>query len=283
MFIRRRKVEIAIPEDDPAASLLFPRACAPKVSIVVPAHNAWSYTHLCLRAVLEHTESPAYEVILADDASTDDTRVATERLQNVLVLRDRNRRGYVASCNSAVRRARGQYVVLLNNDTVVQPGWLSALVAATDRDGDVGIVGARVLSGDGSLQEAGCFVLSDGTPIRRGFGGDPTDPAFAGPLDVDYVSGCCLLIRRALWNRLGGFDERFSPAYYEDVDLAFAARARRYRVRYEPDAVVLHFGGVSYGRNVAGRTDELVAVNAERFVSKWRDVIRRAPRTWTAG
>jgi GT2 family glycosyltransferase len=269
--IRGRNADVVVPEGDPRSLLVFPEEPSPTVSIVVPAHNAWAYTHLCLRAILEHTASPRYEVVLADDASTDDTALATELLQNVTVVRDGMRRGYVANCNNAVRRARGRYVVLLNNDTVVQPGWLRALVTATDRDRDVGIVGGRVLSGDGSLQEAGCFVLSDGTPVRRGLGSDPTDRAFATPVEVDYVSGCCLLVRRDLWHRLGGFDARFAPAYYEDVDLAFAARVHRYRVMYEPTAVVLHFGGVTYGQEPSTGTSQLVAANAAKFVSKWRD------------
>jgi GT2 family glycosyltransferase len=269
--IGRRNVGVVVPEDDPRSLLVFPEESSPSVSIVVPVHNAWAYTHLCLRAILEHTKSLRYEVLLADDASTDDTALATELVRNVTVVRDGRRRGYVANCNNAVRRARGDYLVLLNNDTVVQPGWLRALVTAADRDPDIGIVGGRVVSSDGSLQEAGCFVLADGTPVRRGLGGDPADPAFATPLEVDYVSGCCLLVRRGLWRRLGGFDARFAPAYYEDVDLAFGSRVHRYRVMYEPTAVVLHFGGVTYGHEPSMSTSELVELNAAKFVSKWRD------------
>jgi GT2 family glycosyltransferase len=263
--------DLVVPIDDPSACLAFPLARAPRVSIVVPVHDAWHYTHLCLRAILEHTaRSPSYEVILADDASVDATRGARGRLRNVVVLRDGVRRGYVANCNHAVRSARGEYVVLLNNDTVVQPGWLGALVAAADRARDVGIVGGKVVARDGSLQEAGCFIHADGTPVARGYGANPNDPAFACALDVEYVSGCCLLVRRTVWDRIGGFDERFAPAYYEDVDLAFAVRARGFRVLYEPDSVVLHFRGVTYGQEPTSGTTDLMARNAERFTRKWR-------------
>jgi GT2 family glycosyltransferase len=268
--------DLVVPIDDPSSSLEFPPARSPRVSIVVPVHDAWCYTHLCLRAILEHTpRSPSYEVILADDASTDETQAARGGLRNIAVLRDGLRRGYVANCNHAVRKARGEYVVLLNNDTVVQPGWLGALVAAADRAPDVGIVGGKVVARDGSLQEAGCFILPDGTPVARGFGADPKDPAFACALDVEYVSGCCLLVRRSLWERIGGFDERFAPAYYEDVDLAYAVRARGFRVMYEPESVVLHFRGVTYGQEPTSGTTDLLARNAEKFTRKWRSEAAR--------
>jgi GT2 family glycosyltransferase len=247
--------DLVVPIDDPSSSLEFPPARSPRVSIVVPVHDAWCYTHLCLRAILEHTRrSPSYEVILADDASTDETQTA----------------------RGGLRKARGEYVVLLNNDTVVQPGWLGALVAAADRAPDVGIVGGKVVARDGSLQEAGCSILPDATPAARGFGADPNDPAFACALDVEYVSGCCLLVRRSLWERIGGFDERFAPAYYEDVDLAYAVRARGFRVMYEPESVVLHFRGVTYGQEPTSGTTDLMARNAEKFTRKWRrEAVRR--------
>lgn len=263
-----------IPDDDPTTPLVFPESPAPEVSIVIPVYNAWAHTHLCLRAILQHTKSPSYEVILADDASTDETTTASLSLKNVVVIRDDTRRGYVLRCNEAARMARGRYLVLLNNDTVVQPGWLGALARGADGRHDVGIVGGKVLAADGSLQEAGCLVLADATPVRRGIGGNPADRAYAEATEVDYVSGCCLLIRRELWQQLGGFDERFAPAYYEDVDLAFAARLYGYRTMYEPRAVVLHVGGVTYGRERTGGTKELVSVNAQKFLSKWPDVTR---------
>lgn len=263
-----------VPPDDSAAPLAFPRSTRPRVSIVVPAHNAWAHTHLCLRAMLEHTASPSYEVILADDASTDDTVRASELLHGVTVVREGVQRGFVENCNHAARVARGDYLMFLNNDTVVQPGWLEELVATGDNDPQIAIVGGKVLAEDGRLQEAGCVVFRDGTPAQFGRGGHPVDPAFNYVKEVDYVSGCCLLVRRQVWEQLGGFDELFSPGYFEDVDLAFRARAAGKRVVYQPRAAVMHVEGISHGRDEDSELKRrFMRINGERFRERWSELL----------
>jgi GT2 family glycosyltransferase len=264
-----------IPEDDPNERLVFPRASRPRVSVIVPAHNAWRHTHLALRAILEHTSGPSYEVILAEDASTDGTTRASDLLVNASVLSDGVRRGFVANCNHAARAARGDYLLFLNNDTVVQPGWLAALVRTADRRPDAGIVGGKVVGEDGHVQEAGCMVFRDGGPAQYGRGGDPSDPAFNYVKEVDYVSGCCLLVRRRAWEELGGFDERFSPGYFEDVDLAFRARSAGYAVLYQPRGVVMHTEGVSHGRDPTSGIKRFLGVNAAVFRARWGPVLER--------
>ena len=261
-----------------------------RVSIVVPAYNEWRHTHLCLRAVLEHTAAPAFEVLLADDASTDRTMDAPLLLDNVVVVRDGRRRGFLGNCNQAARFARGEYLVLLNNDTVVQPGWLEALVATADRDPRIGIVGAKILYEDGRLQDAGGVVYRDGSAARYGKDGDPAAPAYNQLRDVDYVSGCCLLVRRDLWRRLGGFDGRYSPGYYEDVDLAFRVRANGFRVVYEPGAVVAHSEGASHGHDPSSGAKRFLPRNAEIFRSTWAEELVRdrsdrppEPAAWDPG
>ena len=265
-----------VPADDPADVLRFPSFDQPRVSIVVPAHNAWAHTHLCLRAVLESTHGVEYEVLLADDDSSDETTHAHDVLHNVRVVRDGRRRGFVANCNNAAQSARGtDYLLLLNNDTVVQPGWLNELVALADREPDVGIVGAKIVDENGSIQEAGCMIFRDGSAAHYGRGRDRRDPSCNYVKDVDYVSGCCLLIRRHLWDELGGFDEDFSPGYYEDVDLAFRARRVGHRVSYQPRAEVVHAEGVSHGTDPETGVKRFLGVNAEKFAGRWRTTLQR--------
>jgi GT2 family glycosyltransferase len=264
-----------VPSDLPSERLSFPRCNDPLVSIVIPAHNYWAHTHLCLRAVLEHTAGPSYEVILADDASTDETTGAADLLRNVTIIRSETQLGFVTNCNHAARHAHGQYLLLLNNDTVVQPGWLEELVATADRELDAGVVGGKVLDEEGYVQEAGCVIFADGSAAQFGRGQHPVDPACNYVKDVDYVSGCCLLIRRDLWNRLGGFDEEFSPGYYEDVDLAFRVRQAGHRVVYQPRALVVHSEGVSHGRDPDAGIKRYLGINAEKFRERWQDVLER--------
>jgi len=178
--------------------------------------------------------------------------------------------GFLRSCNAGARVARGRYVVFLNNDTIVRGGWLDSLVRTADAEPDVGVVGARIVFPDGTLQECGSFVWRDGHSSQHGRGGDPARPEFQSVRDVDYCSGACLLVRRELFEAINGFDDRFHPAYYEDVDLAFQARARGYRVIVQPAAVIEHHEGGSYGGDESRRRKRaFIDVHRERFVTKW--------------
>jgi O-antigen biosynthesis protein len=264
-----------VPEGLPSERLSFPRCDDPVVSIVVPAHDHWEHTHLSLRAVLEHTEGPPYEILLADDASTDETAEAERMLDNVRIVRAERRRGFLENCNAASQVARGRYLLLLNNDTVVQPGWLRELVSAAERSNDVGIVGAKLLQEDGRLLEGGGMIFSDGTAAQYGRDDDPRRGEYNYLKEVDYVSGCCLLVRTELWRALGGFDPVYSPGYYEDVDLAFRVRRSGYRVVYQPRASVVHVEGVSHGRALDEGIKRFLLVNAEKFRARWSDVLER--------
>jgi O-antigen biosynthesis protein len=267
-------LELTLPESDPSSPLTFPTGHSPLVSILVPAHNQWEHTHRCLDAVLRHTEGVEYEVILADDASDDDTTRASELLEGVVIASGGDRRGYVQNCNAASKRARGDFLVLLNNDTVVQPGWLEAMLEVA-KDEAVGIVGAKLVYEDGRLQEAGGMVFRDGSAANYGRDGAAAAPGANYVKDVDYVSGACLLVRADLWSRLGGFDSRYSPGYYEDVALAFEARRLGYRVVYQPRAVVVHFEGISHGRDTSAGVKRHQVLNAKTFREQWEDVLTR--------
>jgi GT2 family glycosyltransferase/glycosyltransferase involved in cell wall biosynthesis len=259
---------LTIPPDDPSTPIVFESVDRPVVSIVVPAHDNWRYTHLCLRAVSEHTGGPTYEVVLADDDSHDETATGGNVLEGVVHLADGIRRGYLESCNNAARYARGEFIVFLNNDTVVQPGWLEAMLELV-RDGSVGVVGPKLVYEDGRLQEAGGIIWRDGSAENFGRDGDPDAPDVNYVKEVDYISGACMLVRASLWREIGGFDVRYSPGYYEDPDFAFEARRRGYRVVYQPRSVVVHFEGVSHGRDVTTGVKRFQSINRHAFQDKW--------------
>ena len=171
-----------------------------------------------------------------------------------IVTNDENL-GFLRSCNRAAAQARGRYLVLLNNDTLVLPGWLDALLQTAKDGEDVGAVGAKLIYPNGLLQEAGGIVWQDGSAWNWGRGEDPEDPRFQYVRQVDYCSAACLLVPKALFDELGGFDDRYAPAYYEDTDLCFAIRARGKRVLYQPAAQVVHFEGVSHGTDESSRPE----------------------------
>lgn len=250
-------------------------SATPEVSIVIPVHDHWDVTQACLRSIGASTPSASYEVVVVDDASQDPTRHALTTVEGVRVVRlDRNV-GYLHACNEGARRARGRYILLLNNDVEVVDGWLDALIDAMESHASVGAVGAKLVYPDGRLQEAGSIIWSDGHGWNYGRGNDPHHPAFCFVREVDYCSAACLMVRRDLFERLGGFDERYAPAYYEDSDLAFGIRSLGYRVLYQPDAVVVHHEGVSHGTDVSVGTKRFQDLNRAEFVKKWSEQLAR--------
>ena len=142
-----------------------------------------------------------------------------------------------------------------------------------EADDSVGICGPMLLFDDGQLQEAGGIVWSDASAWNYGRMANPMLPAFNYRREVDYVSGACMLVRRSVWDELGGFDERFAPAYYEDTDFCFAARAAGYRVVYQPYARVYHFEGGTHGTDYGAGGKKHQLVNAKKFLDKWHPTL----------
>ncbi len=249
--------------------LVLPNAEAPVASIVIPVHGRFAYTFLCLESIQGSVAGVPCEVILVDDASPDRTREIERDVRGLVVVRNTTNLGFVDSCNRGAAQARGRVLVFLNNDTAVQPGWLEALLEALARPG-VGMVGAKLVYPDGTLQEAGGVVWRDASAWNFGRGGSPELPEVTHPRAVDYCSGACLALPRALFERLGGFDLRYRPAYYEDTDLAFRVREAGLGVWYEPRAVVVHFEGVSSGTDTGAGVKRHQLLNRERFLARWQ-------------
>lgn len=222
------------------ARLCWPRTDGPLVTVVLVLHNRAELTLRCLRALSEPGPGPL-EILVVDNASSDETRLLLDRLVGVRIIRNADNRGFLRAVNQAARRARGTHLLLLNNDAELLPGSLAAAVRTLESGRDVGAVGGRLILPDGRLQEAGGIVWADGSCAGYGRGEDPESPEFLFRRDVDFCSGAFLLTPRDLFLEVGGFDEAFAPAYYEEVDYCLRLRGLGRRTVYEPDAAVLHF------------------------------------------
>ena len=256
--------------------LVFPKEEHPMVSIVIPVYNQIHYTYLCLASILEHTKDVSYEVIIADDVSTDATEHLSEFAENLVIRRNKTNQGFLRNCNQAAEAARGKYVMFLNNDTQVTEGWLSSLVRLIESDGTIGMVGSKLVYPDGRLQEAGGIIWSDGSGWNYGRLDDPDKPEYNYVKDVDYISGAAILLSNNLWKQIGGFDDRFAPAYCEDSDLAFEVRKAGYRVVYQPLSKVIHFEGISNGTDVNGSGLKRYQVeNSEKLKEKWAEEFKK--------
>ena len=244
----------------------------PLVSIVIPCYNQVHYTYACLASILDHTGDVAYEVIIADDVSTDATKDLDKYVKGLVIRRNKTNQGFLLNCNQAAQAARGKYILFLNNDTQVTEGWLSSLVKLIESDSTIGMVGSKLVYPDGRLQEAGGIIWSDGSGWNYGRMDDPDKPEYNYVKDVDYISGASIMIRRELWEQIGGFDVRYTPAYCEDADLAFEVRKAGYRVVYQPLSKVIHFEGVSNGTDVNGTGLKRYQVeNFKKLKEKWAE------------
>lgn len=255
----------------------------PSYSIIIPVYNNLRYTKQCLeqlRATLPQIHEG--EIIVVDDCSTDETERVLRTLASdwgeLHVVNNKTNQGFLRSCNLGASVAKGEYLVFLNNDTLPQQGWLSPLFEIFRRFGDAGAVGGKLIYPDGSLQEAGGIIFSDGSGWNFGKHDPITDhPLYSHVREVDYCSGALLVTRRELFNELGGFDMRFVPAYYEDTDYCFQIRKHGLKVYYQPESVVVHFEGTSSGTDINAGVKKHQVLNKTKFVKKWHDTLEKQP------
>lgn len=254
--------------------LIFKKEFKPKVSIIIPVYNNWSYNYRCLFSILKNTKDISYEVIIADDASTDQTKEIDKYIENIIVARTPGNLGFLRNCNNAVKYTHGEYLFLLNNDTTVQKGWLKPLIDLIESDEKIGMVGSKLVYPDGRLQEAGGIIWNNASGWNYGKFDDPNKPEYNYVKEVDYISGAAIMTSKKLWNEIGGFDERYDFAYFEDVDFAFEVRKKGYKVVYQPESVIAHFEGVSHGTNEESGLKTYQKKNKEIFLKKWEKVLK---------
>jgi len=235
---------------------------------------AWKNADLlarCLESLQRHLPHGLAEVvILLNGANSDVVDYVRGYVVGAKVVVSEVNLGFAGGCNRAAAFATGEYLVLLNDDTEIEPDWLEALVETADAHSTAGAVGSRILFPDGSLQEAGCIIWSDGTTMPIGRHDASEANAFAHPRRVDYCSACSLLIRRSVWDALRGMDENYYPAYYEDVDFCLRVQLAGGIVIYEPRSQIRHRQSAStdehFRRFVWSRSHQY-------FSNKWRDVL----------
>jgi GT2 family glycosyltransferase len=265
-------------------------------SVIIPNYNGKRLLETCLDALRRQTYPAALtEIIMVDDASTDDSvQFVRERFPEVKIIRLASNGGLAIGCNAGAKAATGELLVMLNNDTEAEPGWLAALVEAAERYPQAGAIASKMLLFDRRtvLHNAGDMMGADGIPRNRGVWQEDR-----GQYDGDTVvfGGCGggVAYRRKAWQQAGGFDERLFM-YLEDVDLAWRLQLLGWEARFAPHARLYHqlsaTGGGTLASYYTGRNTitviakdmpgPLIRRHLARIISaQWR-VTRDALRAW---
>ena len=228
----------------------------PGLSIVIVTYNSRAHIDRCLSSLVEHPPALDHEIVVVDNASTDGTAADTrQRWTGVRVIDAGANLGFARANNLGIHQTRGGLILLLNPDTIVPAGAIDRLIAALDARPDAAIAGPRLVNGDGRAELSFGAMLSPFAELQqkflargaeRGLGAVTTYVEWLTrrPHEVDWVSGACMLVRRADAEAAGLMDERFFM-YVEDVDFCAAVRARGRRVLFAPAAEIVHFRGQS--------------------------------------
>ena len=260
-----------------AAKIVLPApGKSPDVSIILPVFNNLKLTLECLSSISQASDPQVtFEVLVRDDASTDDTVKVLSTIKHIRLVRNPENLGFLQNCNRALEDVRGKYVVFLNNDAQVYQGWLSGLLATFSQYPRVGAVGPRFLYPSGHLQEVGAAFRLDATADMVGHGEAPNQLRYSYARRVDYSSGACLMVPTALIKELDGFSEAFLPCYCEDSDLCLRIQEIGYFVYCNPAVTITHH----LSKTTAPLNEEFkyrcVAKNLNTLAGKWAHRLER--------
>ena len=258
---------------------------APGVSIIIPTRNAYPLLHLCLGTLFEKTRYPNFEVVVVDNGSDDpallDYLEGLKQAGKIIVLRDNGPFNFSALNNRAVARCIREYVLLLNNDVeIIEPDWLTEMVSVAARPG-VGAVGARLWYPNKTLQHAGVIVGLGGVAGHAHLGLAPGNPGYLGRAvllqSFTAVTAACLLVKRAIFDEVGGLDEHNLPVAFNDVDFCLKITQAGYRNIWTPHAQLIHHESASRGSDVAPDKQERFVSEVRFMEKKWGDRLFRDP------
>jgi len=245
----------------------------PLSSIIIVTYNNFNYTQKCLESIFKKTAYPNYEIIIVDNKSTDNTRRYLLRLQekhlNVKVILNEENLGFAKANNIGIKESSGEYIILLNNDTIVTIGWLSGLIKHLDRDKNLGLIGPVTNS------------IANEAKIKVGYADIKDIDNFANEnriknmnklySKISVLAMFCLALRREIFEEIGPLDELFTIGMFEDDDYSYRAHKKGYGIACADDVFIHHFGGTSFKKLDHDKYMELFEKNKAIFEKKWEN------------
>ena len=273
-WFRQSRFRTLYPRHSFTGPIKFREAPAPEASVIICVYNQLEWTRRCLGSLVSTLNRTSFEVIIVDDCSEQKTVDYLSTIDGALLIRNDQNLGFLRSANIGAQAARAPKLLFLNSDTVVTDGAIDELILALDTPTTV-VAGAKLLYPSGAVQEAGGVIWTDGTGMNFGRADhNPSRAEYSYWREVDYVSGAAMAVQRDYFDRSGGFDSAFAPAYFEDTDLCFRARRDGYKVMFVSTAVVYHLEGVSHGASAATASHQLMERNRPIFREKWHDELQ---------
>lgn len=236
------------------------------VSIVIPVYNHFDYTKQCLDSIIEFTGCE-YEIIVVDNGSTDGTPEKLKSYEKVKIIRNENNEGFPKAVNQGINAARGNYILILNNDVIVTDGWLERMVEVAQSSQSTGIVGP--LSNSVSGVQLDKNAKYESIEQMHSYAARLAIKNKGKVLEFPRVAFLCTLIKKDVINKIGGLDERFSPGNFEDDDFCLRAQIAGFKTVIAQDVFVHHFGSVSFKENGEDEYARRLEVNKQKFIGKW--------------
>ncbi|MBG9588635.1 glycosyltransferase family 2 protein [Cytobacillus firmus] len=233
-------------------------------SIIILTQNGFQHTKRCIQSISDHTEA-RYELICIDNGSSDGTSEYLKTLPNSTVIVNEINTGFPGGCNQGFSMAKGEYIVILNNDTVVTKKWLSKLIKWLEIDDKIGIVGPRsnFVLPEQMIHQVPYHTIDEMHIFADKWMEKNKEQGFTAP----YLSGFCMAFKKELLLKIGGMDERFYPGYFEDIDFSIRARIAAKKLWVANDVYIHHHGSSSFKRL---KQNKILNVNREKFLKKWR-------------
>ena len=251
---------------------------AKNVDIIIPSFGKFEMTLSCLLSIYKDLlinrnffkDKFSIKIIVAEDQSQDFEGIEEMRklsdLDFIYFLENEYNLGFLENCNNAVKFTNdNSFLVFLNNDIEVLPGWLLSLLETYKLDENIGLVGSKLIYPDNKLQEAGGIIWQNGNGWNFGRKSDPDLPDFLFSRNVDYISGASIMIKKDLFLKIKLFDNLYKPAYYEDTDLAMKVRENNLKVVFQPQSQVIHLEGQSCGTDIKEGIKSYQERNKEKF------------------